>query len=219
MKKIILPLVFLTLLIISCRNKNRNIFDENLSYWDNFNQLNYNSKDYQLFSLDSSWYKVHHKTLLDSNFVNHNIQAIDTFLSSELTMYKQFYKYKFYLLDTLKIAKEGTYLLLLEQYRTDPTLDEYDALVMIIISGKKVLTSYHLAHYISSNCYNSIKSSVILDNNRIISRITDLSCSDSQDENGKSPCTRTFTTAEFKYENYYGKFRQTSKTVERQDEK
>jgi hypothetical protein len=187
--------------------------DLNLSFWHNFNQFKYNSKDYQLFTLDSSWYKIHHKTLLDSNFVNQNIQTIDSVLGNELKTYRQFYTYKFYLLDTLRRAKEGAYLLLLEQYRTDPIINDFDALVMIIVSGNNVMASYHLAEYISSNGFTSVKSSVLLDGGRILSRTTEMGCSDSQDENGKSPCSHTNKTELYYFDSYYKQYRQISKKV------
>jgi hypothetical protein len=185
--------------------------DLNLSFWHNFNQFKYQSKDYQLFTLDSSWYKIHHRTLLDSNFVNQNIQTIDSVLGNDLITYRQYYTYKFYLLDTLRRAKEGTYLLLLEQYRTDPIINDVDALVMIIVSGNNVITSYHLAEHISRNCYTSVKSSALLDGGRILSRTTKIGCSDSEDETAKRPCSQTNKTELYYFDSYYKQYRQISK--------
>jgi len=214
--KTFFPLVsILTLLLFSCKHEVS--IDKSTAdvIWKDIDSLTNYSKDYKICYIDSSWV-TRTTNPVDTNFIKANLFKIDYDLSKNNFLNEQGFKYDFFFLDTLKNESSGTFILLLGKYlyTLDPYVLNQSHLFLLVISGNKVTTSYHLAETRMNPFFydDNIKTSVILPGVKIISRTIWHSCSDFIIDNIQQ-CSWSMETAFNTYDPQVERFVPYKKTI------
>jgi hypothetical protein len=164
------------------------------------------SKAYKIYYLDSSWIKALKKMTYDSAFIARNLKIIDKTLADKLDSFRQFYSYRFSLLDTLRIENSRTHLLVLEEYHDTVSNERYSSLNLLICSKTNVLSSIVLSEEYRKSLFNYFTSSIIVNENKKISRTVSEVCSDMANDNGSLPSSITTITKFSRYDSNLGQF-------------
>jgi len=195
MRRLHLPFILLLALLAGCRNSSDPLSRREI--WKNTPPVISSSGDQQLFYLDSAFLEKFTKIPADTGFIRANLEKIDLTLNEELKLYGKFYKYRFYILDTLNSRGTVKELLLLEEYESDPPYGKHQAVILCIIRNNTVTGSCKLAGITTMPLFTDLTTSVIYRGNHICTRKVERSCSDNQTGSDGLPCKFYSTTENF----------------------
>lgn len=167
----------------------------------------------KIYYPDSSWVTRTDKVLLDSNFTKRNLRIIDKEFAELLDQYRQLFKYRFYILDTIQYKHSLYHLLILEQYWNIVSIDKSTSLRIIVSSGDSVISSYKLAEKYEANCYSSTTSSIMLPENKIITRSVSTTVSDAEDPDHPALPNSSQVTQFFRFDQQLRQFVSWKKSI------
>jgi len=165
----------------------------------------------KVYYLDQPTIQKGLKNHLDTTFVFDNLSV----LNAELIEFKQIFTYKFYVVDTIKRVLNRFVIVVLEQYeaKLGPPIKS-DALKLIHVRNGKVLSAFTLAANRTGSLIQTTTSSILMPDNRIISRRIDRICSDFiTSDKGELNCWYTQSTYFYEYDYLSDKYSMYQKSI------
>jgi hypothetical protein len=211
MKKLPLFIGIILICLLSCKDNEQIDPSSVKRMWYDSDSLLMELKGKRVYYLDQSTIQKGLRNPLDTDFVNDNLSV----LNAELIESEQLYTYKFYVLDTIKRVFRRFVIVVLEQYevKLGPYMKS-DALKLIHVRNGEVLSAFTLAANRTGILTQTTASSVLLPDNRIISRIVDRICSDAiTSDNGELNCWYTQTTSFYEYDYFSDKYSMYQKSI------
>jgi len=217
MEKLPLCIGILLICFLSC-NDNKHIDPSSVNrIWCDSDSLLKEISGNQVYYLDQPTAQEGLKNHLDTTFVFDNLSV----LNAELMEFNQIYTYKFYVVDTIKRVLNRFVIVVLEQY--EAKLGPYiksEALKLVHVRNGKVLSAFTLAANRTGSLTQTTISSVLMPDNRIISRSVKRICSDFiTSYTGELNCWYTQSTYFYEYDYLSDKYSMYQKSINITEEK
>jgi len=187
MRRIAFILLIILGAVSSCHNGKALLSKEFL--WQDKDSFFTKGENYQIYYPDTSWMTKQNLMELDTIYSLKNISILDERLSKDLETNRQFknqggeLEFHFYIIDTL-IWESNHYLLLFEKYKSTPPSVFYNSLILALLNEDKIVSTFILASEITSPPCTDLRSSLLISNKKIVSKIISYCTSDAQDANG-----------------------------------